>query len=170
VRVPVASRIGAENEGWRITRTSLGHERATAGVALQLRYRQIVGELAAAAKERGRNCDPHVRQEIARYVTLSRILAMSSARILDRVRRGQDPGPLGSLNRLFTTLFEQGLHELAVEILGMHGLIEGRDPHAFQRGRWTRGFLRTRASTIGAGTAEIQRNTIAEQVLGLPHA
>src|SRR5262249_10916605 len=67
LRVGTGNRVGPESEGWRIRRTSLGHERATAGVAMQLRYRQIVGELAAAAKECGRNGDPHVRQEIARY-------------------------------------------------------------------------------------------------------
>ena len=170
VRVPIANRIGPENEGWRITRTSLGHERATAGVAQQLRYRQIMRELADVARERGRNREPHVRQEIARYQTLCTILTMNAARVLGRVMRGEDPGALASLNRLTASLFEQGLHELAVEILGMHGLVDRRDPRAFQRGRWTRGFLRTRASTIGAGTAEIQRNTIAEQVLGLPRA
>jgi alkylation response protein AidB-like acyl-CoA dehydrogenase len=48
-------------------------------------------------------------------------------------------------------------------------MLDRSDPHAIQKGRWTRGFLRTRASTIGAGTSEIQRNTIAERVLGLPH-
>jgi alkylation response protein AidB-like acyl-CoA dehydrogenase len=42
-------------------------------------------------------------------------------------------------------------------------------PSSIQRGRWSRGFLSTRASTIGAGTAEIQRNTVAEKVLGMPY-
>ncbi len=168
VLVPIENRVGAENEGWTIARTSLGHERATAGVALELRYRQIMRELVEVARERGRARDPLVRQEIAQYEILSRLVALNSARVLGRVLAGHDPGPLSSLNRLFTTLFEQGLHELAVDLLGLPGLIDGRDPRAYQRGRWLRGFLATRASTIGAGTAEIQRNTIAQQILGLP--
>jgi alkylation response protein AidB-like acyl-CoA dehydrogenase len=52
--------------------------------------------------------------------------------------------------------------------LGAFGLLGAGDPHAVQRGRWLKGFLSARAATIGAGTAEIQRNTVAEQVLGLP--
>jgi alkylation response protein AidB-like acyl-CoA dehydrogenase len=66
------------------------------------------------------------------------------------------------------TEFEKRLHELAVDITGAATMLDPQDPRSVQRGRWVRGFLATRASTIGAGTAEIQRNTIAEQVLGLP--
>ena len=80
-----------------------------------------------------------------------------------------EPGPASSVSRLIVTSFEQDLHEFAVDILGSHGLLSGRDPDAVQRGRWLGGFLATRASTIGAGTAEIQRNTVAEKVLGLPY-
>jgi hypothetical protein len=58
------------------------------------------------------------------------------------------------------TLFDNG---------GPAGLLEKAAPQAVQRSRWLHGFLRTRASTIGAGTREIQLNTVAEQVLGLPH-
>jgi alkylation response protein AidB-like acyl-CoA dehydrogenase len=69
---------------------------------------------------------------------------------------------------LFITAFEQDPHEFAVDMLGGHGILGRKDPHADQRGRWVWGFLRTQASTIGAGTSEIQRNTVAEQILGLP--
>jgi len=60
------------------------------------------------------------------------------------------------------------LHVFATDLLGPYGALGPRDAHAVQRNRWVMGMLRTRASTIGAGTAEIQRNTIAEQVLQLP--
>jgi alkylation response protein AidB-like acyl-CoA dehydrogenase len=56
-----------------------------------------------------------------------------------------------------------------VDLLGPAGLLGKTAPRAVQRSRWRHGFLRTRASTIGAGTREIQLNTVAEQVLGLPH-
>ena len=65
VRVPVANRVGEENEGWKIARTSMGHERSTAGVAQGMRYRRIVDELHALAAELGRNKDPRVRQQLA---------------------------------------------------------------------------------------------------------
>jgi alkylation response protein AidB-like acyl-CoA dehydrogenase len=55
-----------------------------------------------------------------------------------------------------------------MDMLGAHGVLGRKDPDAVQRGRWVWGFLRTPASTMGAGTSEIQRNTIAEQILGLP--
>jgi alkylation response protein AidB-like acyl-CoA dehydrogenase len=86
--------------------------------------------------------------------------------IADILAHGE-PGPGSSVSRLFLTSFEQDLHEFAVDMLGPAGLLTG--PDAVQRGRWLGGFLSTRASTIGAGTAEIQRNTVAERVLGLPH-
>ena len=83
------------------------------------------------------------------------------------VKANGEPGPASSVSRLFNTSFEQELHEFAMEMLGPYGLL-GKDPDAVQRGRWVYGFLRTRASTIGAGTSEIQLNTVAEQVLKLP--
>jgi len=84
------------------------------------------------------------------------------------VLRGEEPGPASSVSRLFLATFEQRLHELAVDLLGPAGMLDASDLHNPESGRWTWGFLNTRASTIGAGTAEIQRNTIAERVLGLP--
>jgi alkylation response protein AidB-like acyl-CoA dehydrogenase len=72
------------------------------------------------------------------------------------------------VSRLHISQFEQDIHEFAVDMLGPAGLLGPGSEDAVQRGRWLHGFLRTRASTIGAGTAEIQRNTLAEQVLGLP--
>ena len=80
-----------------------------------------------------------------------------------------DAGATSSISRLLITAFEQDIHEFAVDLLGPAGLLGKSAPQAVQRSRWLLGFLRTRASTIGAGTREIQLNTVAEQVLGLPH-
>jgi len=169
VEVPVANRIGEENEGWGITRTSLGHERA-AGAMNQARfYERIVGEMVELARECGRADDPVVRQQLAKLVGAQRIMSLNAGRMIATIVREGEPGPGSSTSRLFNTLFEQELHEFAVDLQGAAGILDRRDPHAIQKGRWTWGFLRTRASTIGAGTSEIQRNTIAERVLGLPH-
>jgi alkylation response protein AidB-like acyl-CoA dehydrogenase len=167
--VPVANRIGDENHGWSITRTSLGHERA-AGALTQARfYDRIVVELIELARELGRAGDPIVRQRLARLAGAQRVMSLNASRMIATIARDGEPGPGSSTSRLFNTLFEQELHEFAVDLQGPTGVLDRRDPHAIQKGRWTRGFLRTRASTIGAGTSEIQRNTIAERVLGLPH-
>jgi alkylation response protein AidB-like acyl-CoA dehydrogenase len=168
VRVPVANRVGGENEGWKIARTSLGHERSTAGVAQGMRYRRIVDELHALAAELGRNTDPLVRQSLAAIEIDVRLIILNNTRILSTVLAGSDPGPVSSIGRLMFTEFEKRLHELAVDLIGAPAMLAPDDQHSVQRGRWVTGFLATRASTIGAGTAEIQRNTIAEQVLGLP--
>lgn len=168
VRVPLEQRVGAENGGWPIARTSLGHERSAASAARAHRYLEIVSELVSLAVERGRHREPTVRQQLAELHTLATILRIAASRALDTVLRDGQPGASSSTTRLFHALFEQRLHEVAVDVLGMHGALVGRGPDVVQGGRWTWGFLRTRASTIGAGTAEIQRTTIAERVLGLP--
>jgi alkylation response protein AidB-like acyl-CoA dehydrogenase len=168
VRVPVADRVGEEDDGWKLVRTSLGHERAAGALNQASLYRRVLDELIALARERGATADPLVSDRLARFEVDVRIMRYTGMRtISDIVSRGE-PGPASSTSRLFTTTFEQELHEFAVELLGDDGILGGRDPDAVQKGRWVWGFLRTRASTIGAGTAEIQRNTIAEQVLGLP--
>jgi alkylation response protein AidB-like acyl-CoA dehydrogenase len=168
VRVPVTDRIGAEHGGWPIARTSLGHERAANSLSGATMYRRVVDELIELARERGLTADPVVRQRLMWAETQVRLAYLGGARQIESISRLGDPGPLSSVSRLGFALFEQRLHELAVDLLGTAGMLGQRDPHAVQRGRWVWGFLRTRASTIGAGTAEIQRNTAAEKVLGLP--
>ena len=169
VRVPVQNRVGDENGGWAIARTSLGHERSTAFVAAQHRYRRIVDELADLARDIGVIRDPLIRQKLARAEIDVRLLGLNGLRVLSDVLRTGEPGPASSVTRLFHGEFERRLHEVALDVIGARALLGASDPRSVQNGRWVWGFLRTRASTIGAGTAEIQRNTIAERVLGLPH-
>ncbi len=92
----------------------------------------------------------------------------AGARSIQDILAKGEPGPASSASRILAAEFEQRLHVLALDIIGAAGMLDRRDPHAVQRGRWVWGFLRTRASTIGTGTSEIQRNTVAERVLGLP--
>lgn len=168
VRVPVSNRIGEENGGWPLVRTSLGHERAAGAMNQAALYRRVLDELVALAHERGATADPLVRDRLADFEIRVRIMRLTGMRTIADILAKGEPGPASSTSRLFIALFEQDLHEFAVDLLGPYGILGRGDPHAVQRGRWVWGFLRTRASTIGAGTAEIQRNTIAEQVLGLP--
>jgi len=168
VRVPVANRIGEENEGWTLVRTSLGHERSAGAMNQAAMYRRVLDELIQLVRERGITADPLVRDTLADLEIRVRLMRYSGMRTISDIAAKGEPGPASSTTRLFNVTFEQDLHEVAVELLGEYGALGRRDPLAVQRGRWVWGFLRTRASTIGAGTAEIQRNTIAEQVLGLP--
>ncbi|MWA00858.1 isovaleryl-CoA dehydrogenase [Actinomadura sp. LD22] len=168
VRVPVSQRVGEENEGWRIARTTLGHERSAGALNQAAFYRRIVDELIALARERGAVADTGIRRRLADFDVRVRVMNAHAARTIASIVATGEPGPTSSVSRLYNSVFEQELHEFAVELLGPFGLLGRDDPDTVQRGRWTGGWLATRASTIGAGTAEIQRNTIAEQVLGLP--
>jgi len=168
VRVPTINRIGAENGGWPLVRTSLGHERAAGAMNQAALYRRVLDELIELARERGATTDPLVRDRLADFEMRVQIMRLTGMRTIADIMAKGEPGPASSTSRLFIVTFEQDLHEFAVDMLGAYGVLGRGDPHAVQRGRWVWGFLRTRASTIGAGTAEIQRNTIAEQVLGLP--
>jgi acyl-CoA dehydrogenase len=168
VEVPVENRVGAEGQGWSIMRTSLGHERATAFLADEFKYRRTVDQAFSLIVSRGLDADPLMRQHVARLESGVRTIAANSARALDTVLRGEDPGGVASVNRLVKSEFEQHLHTVALRATGPYAALGSRAPDAVDGGRWTFGYLMSRATTIGAGTAEIQRNTIAESVLGLP--
>ena len=168
VAVPVENVVGEEGAGWSIMRTSLGHERATAFLADEFKYRRTVDRVIDLVVSQGLDDDPLVRQDVARLESGVRTIAANSARALAAVLRGEDPGGVASVNRLVKSEFEQHMHALALRAAGPHAALGSRAPDAVDNGRWTFGYLMSRATTIGAGTAEIQRNTIAESVLGLP--
>jgi acyl-CoA dehydrogenase len=168
VAVPVDNVVGDEGAGWSIMRTSLGHERATAFLADEFKYRRTVDRVLELVVSQGLDDDPLVRQDVARLESGVRTIAANSARALAAVLRGEDPGGVASVNRLVKSEFEQHMHALALRAAGPYAVLGSRAPNAVDSGRWTFGYLMSRATTIGAGTAEIQRNTIAESVLGLP--
>lgn len=168
VRVPVADRIGEENEGWPLVRTSLGHERAAGAMNQAALYRRVLTELEELARERGLLGDALVRDRFADLEIRVRIMRYNAQRVISDILNKGEPGATSSVSRLLIAAFEQDIHEFALDLLGPAGLLGKSAPQSVQRSRWLHGFLRTRASTIGAGTREIQLNTVAEQVLGLP--
>ncbi|MDT5291666.1 MAG: hypothetical protein QOF88_6555, partial [Mycobacterium sp.] len=159
VEVPVENRVGDEGGGWSIMRTSLGHERATAFLADEFKYRRTADRVIDLVVSRGLADDPLVRQDVARLESGVRTIAANSARALATVLRGEDPGGVASVNRLVKSEFEQHMHALALRAVGPYAALGSRAPDAVDNGRWTFGYLMSRATTIGAGTAEIQRNT-----------
>jgi alkylation response protein AidB-like acyl-CoA dehydrogenase len=168
VEVPVKNVVGDDGAGWSIMRTSLGHERATAFLADEFKYRRTADRVIELIVSRQLADDPLVRQDVARLESGVQTIAANSARALAAVLRGEDPGAVASVNRLVKSEFEQHMHALALRAVGPYAALGSRAPDAVDGGRWTYGYLMSRATTIGAGTAEIQRNTIAENVLGLP--
>jgi acyl-CoA dehydrogenase len=168
VAVPVENVVGDEGAGWSIMRTSLGHERATAFLADEFKYRRTADRVIDLVVSQRLDDHPLVRQDVARLESGVRTIAANSARALAAVLRGEDPGGVASVNRLVKSEFEQHMHALALRAAGPYAALGSRASDAVDNGRWTFGYLMSRATTIGAGTAEIQRNTIAESVLGLP--
>lgn len=166
--IPITDRIGEHNKGWQAARVTLGHERSTSLTAAAVRYQRVIQDLIDLARRRNRLCSAVDRQELSQLIIGARLLELNGQRILGQIMQGGEPGPVSSISRLQHGLFEQQLHEFALQLLGADGMLDAANSTLAGDGRWIRGFLRTRASTIGAGTAEMQRNTIAEKVLGLP--
>lgn len=169
VRVPVTDRLGPENGAWPLVRNSLGHERAAGAMNQATMYRRVVDELVELARERGRDGEAHIRAGLVDFDIRVRVMRYFAMRVISDIRTKGELGPASSVSRLWITAFEQELHEFAVDLLGPFGVLGRGDELSVQRNRWTTGFLKTRASTIGTGTAEVQKNAVAEQILALPY-
>jgi alkylation response protein AidB-like acyl-CoA dehydrogenase len=172
VRVPRRCVVGKIDEGWKITLTTLGHERFA--TTPHTRLQREVRTLAKLARTRGGDspaaADPVFRQRIAQLAIETRILQLSAYRNISQVVRTGVPGPQGSMLKLFWSELEQRVMETALALEGPFATLDEEAPQAFDGGRWQYGSLWSRAATIYAGTSEVQRNIISQRVLGLPRA
>jgi alkylation response protein AidB-like acyl-CoA dehydrogenase len=171
VRVPGANLVGELGRGWDVVRTTLSVERGTSAQhARLLADVERLLELARRAPRGGGRAadDPRLRQRLAQLATEARILRTTAWRNALALQRTGRPGPEGSTLKLAASELEQRVKEAAVEILGPAGLLCAGDPRAPEEGRWCHELLWSRAATIYAGTSEIQRDIIAQRVLGLP--
>jgi alkylation response protein AidB-like acyl-CoA dehydrogenase len=163
VRVPQDNLLGTLDDGWNVLMTALMHERTNLGGDYQVQMAQFLHRLIEAARDLGVVEDPVVRQKIARSHVELEVLRQTSARALARVAGGGRPGPESAILKIFWSELDQRLSRRAMEILGPYGqLTEGG------HGEASSAYLRSRGSTIGAGTSEVMRNTLASRVLGLP--
>jgi alkylation response protein AidB-like acyl-CoA dehydrogenase len=169
VRVPVANRLGEEGQGWQVTVSALAHERSSiAEVAGLQRSLEELKALARKCKKNGRPAaqDPGVRRRIARADAKIEAMRLNGMRFLTRQLRGEPVGAETSVNKLHRAALEIELGELALEIEGGAGVLD-RDA-APEKGKWQRMALSWPEVVIGGGTPNIQRNIIAERILGLP--
>lgn len=171
VRVPKDALIGELNRGWEVVLATLHHERTTYALSHQVVLKQYVtGMLEAArqAQEQGRSgiSDPLTRQKIAQAMIEVDVLGhYSLKRIGDIQKRGL--GAESSVDKLYWTEMNQRLQDTAMGILGPYSQVtEGE--WSVADGRPIHAFLHSKADTIYSGTSEIQRNTIADLILGLP--
>ena len=164
VRVPRSALLGPENEGWRVAMTTLTHERG--GVAsLHLGVRKKIAdliELARTTHRRGRPAseDPVLRQDLGRLYLQGEYLKLLSDRAVSGVLHGRPAGPETSLAKLVWSECETQIADMAGQILGAHA----------NTGSWGRDRVYVRALSIAGGTTQVNKNIVAQRVLGLPRA
>jgi len=173
VRVPKKNIVGERNNGWQVAITTLMFERGPRTLSRQLILREGIDaalELARTVERDGIPAarDPVMRQRLAQLCIDAQALRCSNLRILTRLLRGEPPGPEGSASKLFFSETWQRLLECVLEIEGPYATLWEGSAYAIDDGYWQFRFLRSRGDTIAAGTSEIQRNILAERVLGLP--
>ena len=170
LRVPVANVLGKVNEGWHTAITALSNERANLGTGLYVVFKRTLEAVVDHARKIQRNGkpaieDPVLRERLAQaYVDLE-VFRLNTTRSLSMLNKTGAPGPEGSIQKLYWSELNQRNAQIALEVLGPRALSA-----EFDAGRWAYNYLRSRGNTIEAGTSEIQRNIIAQRVLGLPRS
>ena len=167
VFVPRDQLVGDENNGWRIANSTLSHERGVNPRQLVIHV-QLLEELLRLAERADGYDDQRTRQRLAQAYVEVRLFQLHNWRTLSRFAKGREPGPEGSALKLYWSEMSKRLHDTAMTLLGPAApLWKGARDNPGD-GRWQRSWLYYQASSIWAGTNEIQRNIIGERVLGLP--
>jgi alkylation response protein AidB-like acyl-CoA dehydrogenase len=167
VFVPSDQLVGTEHEGWRVANSTLSHERGTNPRQLVIHI-QLLEELLRLASANGSLEDVRLRQRLAQAYVEVRLFQLHNLRTISRLAKGLDPGPEGSALKLYWSEMSKRLHDTAMAVVGDAApLWRGAEDNPGD-GNWQRSWLYYQASSIFAGTNEIQRNIVAERVLGLP--
>jgi alkylation response protein AidB-like acyl-CoA dehydrogenase len=161
VRVPVANRLGAEGEGWKVVVGALANERSGISESTEMeRQLDDLKQLARASKKNGRPAleDSATRRELARFETKITAMRLNGLRYFTKQLRGEHPSSETSVNKLLRGQLEIPMSELA---LGLQG------SESQYAGPWEIHSLTFHGTVIGGGTPNIQRNIIAERILRL---
>jgi alkylation response protein AidB-like acyl-CoA dehydrogenase len=170
VKVPKENLLGPLNEGWKVTTTTLMHERHSAGNRNNVAQLERLVALARELERDGRPAaqDPVIRQKLAQIAIDCEAFKYTRLRSLTRQLRGEPPGPEGSILKLTGSELGVRIADVAGELLGVHALVNRPSEAVPDAPRWFNRIVAARQYTISAGTSEIQRNIIGERVLGLP--
>ena len=171
--------VGEVHGGWAVATSLLGLERGEEAATNPILFRAELDRLVAMAAARGRLHDPVIRDEVSRAYARCEIMRFLGLRILTGVLRDGVLGPESSISKLYWSEYHQSVTSLALKILGPDALtVEGRGPLRSWRaddpgapntsGSWLGAFWNATAGTIYAGASQIQKNILAESVLGLP--
>jgi alkylation response protein AidB-like acyl-CoA dehydrogenase len=190
VRIPGANLVGELHDGWRLAKVTLGNERvslSTGGVLWGNGPTAL--EMLDAVRQRGPVTDPVMRQRIAEVYCEHVVLDLIRLRTLTARLKGEQPGPEASIRKILADEHGQHVMALARDLVGAAALltggasaggefVPGTDTRALGPDKpagglgdpgWYDGFMFSQALTIGGGTGDVQRNIVAERVLGLPH-
>jgi alkylation response protein AidB-like acyl-CoA dehydrogenase len=162
VRIPATGVVGEVNAGWEVVHATLANERAMIGGG----GGASAPSLLALARELGRSGDPVLRQRIARFHILDQTLRCLGLRMRTALSTGVPPGPEASIMKLLVARRAQEAAETGMLIEGGEGVLAGSG--APGAGEWQQLLLSAQGLRIGGGTDSIQRNAIAERILGLP--
>ena len=164
VRIPLTSVVGGMNNGWSVAMSTLSFERGTAFTIDQVQLSSTVERLIELARERSMLDDADIAHALAQARADVAALRSHPEQRVSRNLPSAAPGPEGSMLKLQWAELNQRIMRLAVEILGPAAVSFDHETGDV----WNQLFLLSFASTIAGGTSEIQRNIIAERVLGLP--
>lgn len=171
--------VGGVDNGWTVAQSLLGVERGEEAATNPLLFRAEVERLVELARLYGKDQDPVIRQRIAWCWSKVEIMRYLGYRILTGWLKGAEPGPESSIAKLYWSEYHTKVTDLAMDIMGLHGQVPvGRPPLRTYRAddpgaanssaSWSTTYLIARSGTIYAGTSQVQRNILAERVLGLP--
>lgn len=180
-RVPDAYRVGAVDDGWRVAGATLAAERQMVSGSGSGGVDRIGGaaseRLVRLARQRGRWDEPLVRQRVMQVYSEERIRSWTNQRVRAVTETGATPGAAASVGKVHQGELNQRIQVLATDLLGPDAAAwpATSEPGTSAIDRWAadvpfevRGMLRSRANTIEGGTSEVNRNIVAEKVLGLP--
>lgn len=171
VKVHVSNRLGGEGEGWKVAMATAGFER---GLMLRspARFQETARRLVDLYLENQASADqdPAVRDAVMQAYLQAEAYTLTTYQTACRLNKGGKIGPESSTNKIFWSELDQNMHATAMSILGARAELLPHAPAADGVGRWLDGFLFAQSGPIYAGTNEIQRNIIAERMLGMPRA
>ena len=169
VRVPVENRMGDEGQGWNVAMATAGFER---GLMLRSpgRFQKTSKDLIELYKENRETADPSISDAVVKSWMDSEAYALSTYATASRLRKGGHIGAEASTNKIFWSEMDLAMNEAAMNILGPRAELMTQDGEAGEISHWLDGFLFSQAGPIYAGSNEIQRNIIAERMLGLPRS